>query len=670
MKLLSENNSGDVNNHSARARIFHPFAPGMIIHIAPESLFTSPRNDYSHAPESAINRVGDINGDGIPDIVCSTGQFLFGRGDGTFSLSTRYEDLYSADFELLDLNGDGNLDILGLDFGNTSSLGVAFGNGDGTFSTPTSYPIPDQTDLYLAVGDFNGDGIPDAATIGDQGVWLLTGKGGGEFNSPVLVAPTIVGSVYARFRAADMNGDGKLDLVVSAIGGVSILFGNGDGTFQSPVNYGGSYNGCNVTVADINSDGYLDVVCTTSQNIDTIVIYLGKAGGELRQPYLFALSNGGDVEVGDVNGDGIPDLVSDVVEVAYGLGKGKFSSPVSFPTYGLASQVVLANLRSPKVINLVTNATFVADTVLLNKGDGRVIEGITTPVLSGLDCGTELDFNGDGIADIGFLDGPNFVIEYGTGKIGAPFTTGPSSPVPQNAGYTQICPSNLADLNGDGIPDLLIPEVNSSGTVTLLVPFFGTGNGNFSAGVPFTTSGENTNPVIADVNGDGKADLITPNSNQLWYGNGDGTFQAPVQLVSNPNKAVSSVWVADVNGDGVSDLVVQLEDGGNTVFLESNGHGGLTQTQVGDFPDGYVYDAFAVGLGDLNGDGYPDLVVGSALNSMGIYVNDGKGNFAFFENIDVSGLILAPEPLVLDVNGDGLNDIVVSDGDDIAVLTN
>jgi hypothetical protein len=644
--------------------------------VGPEPRFYA-RRDYSHNPGCAGTvylAVGDINNDGIPDIFCSSGQFMFGRGDGTFTLSPLYSDLNGADPVLLDLNADGNLDLLFLNKVGAWGFSVAFGNGDGTFGTPTFYPISDEGDHYMAVGDFNGDGILDAVTVADQGVWLMTGKGAGLFNQPVLAVSGVANPEY-KFAAADMNHDGNLDLIVSIETGVAILFGNGDGTFKQPVSYSTPVPGPNVTVADINSDGYLDVICSSTSNTDEITILLGESGGTLRKPYNFAIPNYEDVEVGDVNGDGIPDLVSDSVYVAYGLGHGKFSTPVYFPAAGgtlSATQVVLAHLRNEKDVDLVTNSAFTTISVLLNKGNGSYIEGITTPFPSGLGCGNELDFNNDGISDLGFLSGNSFLVEYGTGKVSAPFSAGPLSAIPQNTGYSLECPSNFGDINGDGIPDMLMPEVNSAGSETLLVPFFGTGDDNFTAGTPFSTPQNNSNAFLADVNGDGKADLITPTLNEIWYGNGDGTFQAPVQLASGVTLPITYVAAADLNGDGVTDLVVQIEEGQGTILLESNGVGGLTQTDV----DVCAVNAsclytFAVGLGDLNGDGAPDLVTGNnADGSVAVFINDGKGNFTFRTALKLDGLLGAPLPVVVDLNGDGLNEIAVSDGTNIGVLTN
>ncbi len=619
--------------------------------------------------------VGDINNDGIPDIVCSGGQFLFGKGDGTFALSAEYNNLGGRGLALADINGDGNLDLINMNNATSWGFKVAFGNGDGTFGIPSFYNISDEESTYIAIGDFNGDGILDAVTVADQGVWLMTGKGGGLFNEPVLAVPGVGNPTY-RFGAADMNNDGKLDLVVSIQSGISVLFGNGDGTFQPPVTYQTPIRGANVTIADINSDGYLDVLSTSTSNVNVVAIFLGGPNGTLQAPYYLDLPNYEDVEVGDVNGDGIPDLVSDSVYVAYGKGNGEFTKPVYFPVGGAATynatSVVLAHLRNDKLLDIITNDVFVHVSVLLNNGKGAYIEGIETAIPAGLNCATPLDFNHDGIQDLGFIEnGTSFTVLYGTGKSGAPFATGPSTPIPQQSGYSVGCPSTIGDINGDGAPDMLIPEINSAGTATVIYPFFGTGGGRFKVGNPISLTGNYTWLDLVDVNGDGKADMITPATNQVFYGNGNGTFQSPVTFASGVANPISDVAWADLNGDGKLDFVVQVEDGIETIFLLSNSSGGLTQTSMSDCSGpNTCYDTFEVALGDINGDGYPDLLLGSELSNMGLYLNDGKGNFTFAEELTLGGLSSASAPAILDLNGDGKPDIAVSDGGDIGVLTN
>jgi hypothetical protein len=643
------------------------------------------RQDYGNnkgCTGGATFAVGDINGDGIPDIVCSGGQFLYGRGNGTFTLSPEYLPLMSPAVALLDLNGDGKPDIISLN--NTDGYGfkVAFNDGNGTFGTPTFYSIPDSDARFLQTGDFNGDGIPDAVTVANQGVWLMTGGGGGIFGQPVLAVAMPTVNAVSRFQAADINEDGKLDLVVSTQSGFSVLFGNGNGTFQPAVNYATTFTIPFLTVADINGDGYLDILCASPQSDSSVTIYLGKAGGSFQNPYFFDIPNYLDVEVGDVNGDGIPDLVSDSVYVAYGLGKGEFSTPVYFPiaggSVGSSTSVLLAHLRSEKVLDIIANNAFDNISVLLNKGNGSFIEGITVPFPSNIECGTELDFNNDGIEDLGFVQGQDFIIEYGTGKVKEPFTAGPVSVLPAETGYTFNCPSNPGDLNGDGIPDML--SSGSNGSAGVLVPFYGQGDGSFVAGTP-TASAAGTNSwlILVDVNGDGKTDLITPQTNQVWYGNGNGTFQSPITFVSGLANSIFDVQWADLNGDGKLDFAVEAnvsENGilqcGTTYILLATGGGAFTQSSVSNCPNSRkLFFTSAIALGDLNGDGYPDLVVGSDESEMGVFLNNGTGTFTYSVTLNVAGLLNgAPTPVIADFNGDGILDVGVSDGTDFAILPN
>ncbi len=390
-----------------------------------------------------------------------------------------------------------------------------------------------------------------------------------------------------------------------------------------------------------------------------------KPGGTLRKPVFFTLPNYADVEVGDVNGDGIPDLVSDAVYIAYGLGSGKFSKPVYYPTGGGPTQVVLASLRKPGLIDLITNATFVGLTVLLNKGHGSYIDGITTTFPSNLGCGTEFDFNNDGIADLAYIqNSDSLIVMYGTGKTSAPFTAGPTTAFPAPPSGEGVCFTNAADLNGDGIPDFVVYEGNAAESAGTLYPLFGTGGGNYTLGPSTATTGQSLFYIV-DLNGDGKADLINAQANQIQYGNGDGTFQAPVQMVSGITIAISSVSWADLNGDGRPDLVVQVEEGFGTYILLSNSSGGFTQTELTQ-----NMETNFVAIGDLNGDGSPDLLLGSEAQTMALYLNDGKGNFTFSQNLTATGLLSTEAPVILDLNGDGLNDIAVADGSNIAVFTN
>src|SRR5438552_5925136 len=552
--------------------------------------------------------VADVNGDGKPDF--AGGQFLYShplRGDGT--------------------------------------VGVLLGNGDGTFQPAVTYDSGGQNAVSIAVADVNSDGKPDAvvtdncvtSTCDAGAVGVLLGNGDGTFQAAVNY--TSGGLSPSSVVVGDVNGDGKPDLLVGNIymgngnysrGSVGLLLGNGDGTFLGPVSFdsGGEY-AYGVAVGDINGDGKLDLFvanfCAGSTCASGgVAVFLGKGDGSF-QPVVTYGSGGLDsysVAVGDVNEDGKPDLLvanyysadgnyysNGTVGVLLGNGDGTFQAAVSYGSGGSGPvSLAVGDVNGDgKPDLLVANQCS-------NRNNSNSCTGLLTVLLG----------SGDGKFQA--------AVSYASGG------ASPSSIV-------------LADINGDEKPDVLISnqcarlDGDCAGNISVLL---GKGDGSFPAAINYGSGGQTPYSVaVADVNGDGKPDVVVANQCAssdctngtvgVLFGQGNSTFGRVVSYESGGYQA-SWVAVADVSGDGRPDLLVanQCASSNNcangTIGVLLQNADGSFQTAV-SYPSGGYY-AYSLGVSDVNGDGRPDLLLanqcaigGCTGGTLGVLLGNGDGTF-------------------------------------------
>ena len=380
-----------------------------------------------------------------------------------------------------DLRRNGKLDLVVADFcetvnqsGNCTTgeggISVLLGNDDGTFQPAVMYGTGAYSAWSIAVGDVNGDGIPD-----------------------------LVVSDWCRYEDCS-----------PANGAVSVLLGNGDGTFQPPVLYGsGGYDAYSVALADLRNNGQVDIVVTNTYYDKTffhggVSVLLGNGDGTFQAAVGY--DSGGriatSVAVGDVSGDGIPDLVvanyyrgdSDgEMAVLLGRGDGTFQPAVLYDSGGeFAYSVALGDLRGNGVLDAVV-ANRWSDNQTGLRGEVSVLLG-----------------NGNGT----FQPAAAY-LEHGMDYASYP-AIGP--------GINSLA---IADMNGDGIPDLAVVQ-----------------------------QCQNLRHYT---------DCVGEKELNVFLGNGDGTFQAPY-LYSSGGFVGSALTVADVNRDGRPDLVVANEDASEQDF--------------------------------------------------------------------------------------------------------
>ena len=346
---------------------------------------TGPTSATGSAPTTVA--VGDFNGDGIPDLVTAnsadnTMSVLLGNGDGTFTLKSSPavgDAPYS--FAIGDLNGDGILDMAVANCGNCSYLNynsntvtVLLGNGDGTFTTKSTLTVGTSPE-FVAIGDFNGDGIPDLAVTNgsDDTVSVLLGNGDGTFSTKSTLT---VGTAPRFLVASDFNGDGILDLAVANSGDstVTVLLGNGDGTFSIKSTPAAATSNLVLVVGDFNGDGISDLA---TANYGVVTVLLGNGDGTFTAKtspataYYYV-----GIVVGDFNGDGILDLAlgscghcgATLVPVLLGNGDGTFSAGPVLNTGYLPFSLAVADFNGDGTQDLAS-ASFDDDTVtvLLNQ---------------------------------------------------------------------------------------------------------------------------------------------------------------------------------------------------------------------------------------------------------------------------------------------------------------
>jgi Chitobiase/beta-hexosaminidase C-terminal domain/FG-GAP-like repeat/Bacterial Ig-like domain (group 3) len=355
-------------------------------------------------------------------------------------------------------------------------------NGNVALATPTlgaavpgvDWPNPQQlitgsVSEAVAIGDFNGDGIPDLAVspgTPQQPLAILLGNANGSYTT----APALSFYAYSLgpIVVADFNGDGKQDLAALTVysNTVTVLLGNGDGTF--------------------NLVASSPAIASSSQKI----------------------------AVGDFNGDGIPDLVvtddlSSSLKVFLGNGDGTFTATPAGPVAsGSPNAVAVGDFNQDGKLDLAVSDTY-ADTIsiLLGNGDGTFPASTSLHSGSGDSPLAAADFNLDGKLDlvvgIAGAGGVNDSVIILAGNGDGTFTAPPSG---QAVSSTSIGSINVGDFNGDGIPDLALTD-NVSGALTT---FLASGSGSF---IPFSTILPSSPYhelfcAVGDLNGDGRSDLV------------------------------------------------------------------------------------------------------------------------------------------------------------------
>ena len=362
-----------------------------------------------YATASAINQhlaVADFNGDGHLDIVTNNYTILLGNGDGTFRPGATYTSS-SNSYKVVtgDFNGDGKEDFATARL--DGYVGVWLGNADGTFAQPVLVPTGTGP-RDIAAGDFNSDGITDLAIVSRQGqtlgVGILLGNGDGTFQP---IKTYLSGQSEIALAIADFNGDGKADIIAidrdDIFNNISVLLGAGDGTFQLAAAYDAKFPQV-VAVGDFNRDGKPDLAVATF-DYNYITVYLGAGDGTFTQESTPPLTPSADpleeqLAVGDLDGDGNPDIVwsggsNTGISVFMGVGDGTFRSAVNFPAGASSGSAIAADFNGDGRTDLAVTNSSALEILLATTGSFPVVTTTNLPgALGGVSYSTTLSAAG------------------------------------------------------------------------------------------------------------------------------------------------------------------------------------------------------------------------------------------------------------------------------------
>jgi hypothetical protein len=704
-------------------------SPGMLfLHAGPEGSDAG-FNFRNSLPTGFIPTAitdGDFNEDGHMDVAVSNGGdnsvwVLLGNGDGTFGVP---EILYTRGqapvwITSVKLRNSSHVD-LAVANADSANVEVFLGKGDGTFQQGPLISLP-QIPTFILPADVNQDGKQDLViglvidTDSTQPQFqVLLGNGAGCFLGN-LFPPAIYGNPDGPIptgwvSVGDFKKDGFPDVLATVTGLKTLIYVSHSGTSFS-IQASTLASGMAVELGDMDEDGCLDAVTTSGYGY--LIINKGSCDGNFSQSDNLAQIGDLDpaIKLIDVNGDGHLDVVASaafydvggpgygseggyLVSVLRGDGRGNAAPPQIYRGGTNAYSLIVADFNGDNKPEIVT-ADSLEDraSIFINDGSGNydgpqgegigyLIGPINAPYPIG--HGQSIDLNGDGkpdyiLVELGAYSDPDAftsMLNDGTGKflppVRSPITVGETGPVPEFiAGFFRT--TAAADL-------IYLNTYNGFNDTRYVAYFRGNGDGSFRSPVTLATLPDPLKLATGDFNKDGKLDVAVYGSDgtganqelDIFLGHGDGTFtQVPSlkfpRLVVPPQQLIAG----DFNHDGKLDLLIANDDNGgwmaegdDLLLALGNGNGTFLVPTV------LMPHFGAVAVGDLNHDGYLDLVQKKDPNedvaaqlffspAVTIYLGQASGTFKKQPTYYLPGVGLPSYDSVIlgDFNGDDNLDI-------------
>jgi hypothetical protein len=561
----------DLNNDNKVDLIVFNDQSGIVSVLLATSTGFAAANTYSASSSQASRfAVGDITGDGRPDVVTSTIgssiSIIVNNGAGAFGAPTAQASVAGAG-ELLvrDLNGDGKRDVVVAGLAATTPiLGVHLNEGAGVLGAHTAFPSGTSDSVRsLVAADVDGDTDVDILAASAAGLTnplaIVRGNGTGTFASPLQLAADGAGAIALK----DMNGDGSPDLVTAGNAGLSTYLNLGVASLfdQRRVIEPTSLIHA-ARIVDINGDGAGDLVSGgfSSNNQAFVATRLVSGGTVAAGATTYVVSVSPRVLIRtDLDNDSDLDLVAGYggVQALLNTGTGTLTAKAAVVMGTTVAALLAGDFDSDgwrDVIEVDNDGFTTRVRFLHGMGDGTFTQPVTVLTQDGIVAAGTGDLDKDGHLDllisytdpIGTFHGVSVLRGNGNATFAAPVQ------VP----YVGHPPGGLLvrDMNADGKPDIVdwdgVPAISLGNATT-----------SFSAPAVFEGPRSDFDGVLADLNGDGALDVVTSgwHTVTVTLGNGDGTLQPPNRYEAfGPGRSIS---VADVDGDGRLDIVVNHASG-------------------------------------------------------------------------------------------------------------